>query len=186
MTYRLFVAATLHNRTIQHIIQIRNNLNKNFYFNHYKWITENNLHLTLTFLGHVEKEKLQLLEQLKLQWINDNMQFDEPLVPVKITGFPNIKKAKVLSILFKEHKELSHFKLSFERELNKLHIQYDRKDFKPHMTILRYIQPTTIDKSILDYIIEPVFLNIETISLLQSRTLPEGLQYTIITNYFQR
>ncbi len=92
-----------------------------------------NYHLTLSFLGNVSHEEIELLEE-KLRLV----KLDKP-IKCKIIGlgaFPNIKAARLVFLRI-ESEELKELAEKVRKIVNSLGFKFDY-EFKSHITIVKF------------------------------------------------
>jgi 2'-5' RNA ligase len=106
-------------------------------FPHCRWVPENQLHLTLRFIGEIEVglgHKIQTaLSDLK-----------SPGVELSLTGlgcFPNERYPRVLWVGIAPNEDLLELQQSIERKLQELEIPAERRGFTPHITLARFKSP---------------------------------------------
>lgn len=99
-----------------------------------KYVSTENLHLTLKFFGNINTKKLNQIK-ISAQKIIENFQ---PF-KIEIQGigtFPNKNHIKVIWIGIKDNKNLSQLQKELDNEYNKLGFKKER-DYKSHLTIGR-------------------------------------------------
>ncbi|WP_440059886.1 RNA 2',3'-cyclic phosphodiesterase [Thermogladius sp. 4427co] len=99
-----------------------------------KPVEEENLHITIRFIGEVEERIVaQVCEILK--------QIKHTPFQIHISGlgaFPNIEKPRVIwAGVLEGSRELTAIHDSVEKELRKIGIPPDREEFVPHLTLAR-------------------------------------------------
>ena len=109
-----------------------------------KLVPQNNWHITLAFIGHIEEDKKdELVELLKVyQWGN------EFKASVRHFGaFPAFEQAKILWMgLFKGSEQIEALAHQLRSRLDELEIPYDDKPFVPHITVARLRSPKNCTK----------------------------------------
>ncbi len=100
-----------------------------------KWVEDANLHFTFHFLGDVSDEKFpELYEHLK-QYL---VEYEEKLIIKSIEGFPNINKPRQLvGKIFSPSKEIFKLHSTFGKILQNYNIEYDKFNYRPHLTLIR-------------------------------------------------
>jgi RNA 2',3'-cyclic 3'-phosphodiesterase len=100
-----------------------------------RWIPENNLHITLKFLGEVEESKLADLKNLITESCHNFPSF-----PISIEGsgvFPNPSRPRILWIGSGECPEVIDLVQRLEQLASRIGVQPQEKPFTPHLTIGR-------------------------------------------------
>lgn len=100
-----------------------------------KLVPQQNWHLTLAFIGHLDQDRADELSALltSYKWGNS---FD---ISIKnFGGFPSLEEAKILwAGVQKGHKDITDLATEVRKQLDNLNIKYDDKPFVPHMTLAR-------------------------------------------------
>jgi len=114
------------------------------------WVEENNLHLTLKFLGNTDENLLKSICE-KLEKIAFN-QTNFSLTLCETGLFKNVKNPKILWIGINESANLDKLKFDIELGMENFAYQIDKKDFSPHLTIgrIKWIE----NKKLLENLIE--------------------------------
>jgi 2'-5' RNA ligase len=115
-----------------------------------RWVAENNLHLTIMFLGDTEEQKI-LGIQAKLKEMTENLPVFS--VTIKNVGvFKNFRDPRIIWFGIEENKELLQLKKIVENQIAPFGFLPEARKFLPHMTIgrIKYLQ----NKKILQQIIE--------------------------------
>jgi len=132
---RLFIAIELPKTVQKEIHTLQNALKKTY--QDIKWVNPQNIHLTLKFLGYVEKEKIgkiiECLNKLTKEFNAFNISLDR-----KINAFPEIKYPRVLWVGIDEGKDkVIRINQRLEDELEKIDFKKEEREFTPHLTIAR-------------------------------------------------
>lgn len=103
------------------------------------WVKPENIHLTLKFLGHIEKH---LLERIiaGLEAVS-SMHGPFKLTTSGVGGFPGLKNPRVVWLGIMESVQLTRLWQDIEQRLKGLGlepaIEDERRGFKPHLTLCR-------------------------------------------------
>ncbi len=147
-----------------------------------KWVKPENFHITLKFLGEVNKDEADTLkEELK----DTSFPFDE--FPYKYQGlkvFPHPDNPRVIvTPVTMGEKKLQEIYSIIEEMVTDLGFEPDERDFKPHLTLGRvkdnHLKDEVSDffsRLSDDYVIN-VLDQMEKISLVESNLTPEGPEY---------
>ena len=158
-----------------------------------KWITPENLHLTIKFLGNIPEKRLDKIikniENLKLN-INIKMAIDSYGV------FPPKGIPKVFWISFKEkegNNELVPLFKKVEQELVKLGFDKEKRRFTPHLTIARLKLKSKKKSEEFNKLLEIFkghfnktkkgFFTIDKLTLFKSELKPSGAVYSKIREF---
>ena len=100
-----------------------------------KWTRDENIHLTLKFIGEINKNKLEELIRKREENISDIIKFK-----MIIRGFGAFKKNGILTIFWagvEKSKELYKLYNLIEDSCHNLGIKKDLRNFVPHITLGR-------------------------------------------------
>ncbi|MDH4330880.1 MAG: RNA 2',3'-cyclic phosphodiesterase [Candidatus Moranbacteria bacterium] len=102
-----------------------------------RWSREENLHITLSFLGHVDDEMLSNICEKVCNAVEEIDIFDMDMSKIEL-GPEGGKDAKMFWFSGEASDELKKLQSSIERELGFFH--EDKKVFRPHITLGRIKQ----------------------------------------------
>ena len=142
-----------------------------------KWVKSENFHLTVAFLGSINKEAVSPLKKI-LASINRLIETPINLRLGKLSGFPRASKARVIFVdLIGEIKRLEDLVVNVRSRLKEGKIWLDEKPFVPHLTLGRFKKPKNISRLTEKFVIKKIPFEIKKISLYQSRLFPSGAIY---------
>jgi len=146
-----------------------------------KWVSENNLHLTIKFYGDLNEQQVEkICEEIV------SPQFTHPIhYQIAQKGsFPNFKKPKVLWLGIQDNNQtLKHLFLNVEEINRKLHLPLETKNFKPHLTIGRIKFPQDLTKLVKIFQNQPFETINEkspSLTLYKSELTREGPIYSVL------
>jgi 2'-5' RNA ligase len=133
-TIRAFIAVEIDRPNKEKLLNIISSLKKSNA--DVKWINENQMHLTLKFLGNVEENKiLQISNALKP--IADNFS-PFSITFSKIGAFPNIHQPRVVWVgIQKGADELKNLSTKIEGDLEILGFPKEKRSYTAHLTLGR-------------------------------------------------
>ncbi|MBR0090374.1 MAG: RNA 2',3'-cyclic phosphodiesterase [Lachnospiraceae bacterium] len=134
------------------------------------YVPEENLHITLAFIGEVSAGMVPAIEEAIL-----NVPF-EPLT-LSLEGIGNF--GNLLYAGLKESKPLMQYVSALRRSLDENNISYDRKKFKAHITLARRVE----GKHSFSVRMPEQTLTIPGVSLMRSDRVRGGMRYTEIGYY---
>ena len=144
-----------------------------------KWVTPENIHLTLKFLGEVKEEKIPRIIQSLKEACSNVKPFN---IEIKNIGaFPNTKSPRVIWAGIEEGKEkLKELADLIEGSLIKLEFPEEERPFSCHITLGRVKTPE--NKEILCQKIgqiqfSPLSQEIKSLALFKSALTPKGPIY---------
>jgi 2'-5' RNA ligase len=141
-----------------------------------KWVKPTNLHLTLKFLGEVDKEKI---EEIKMVMENISNKFYNFKISFKGFGFfPSGNNPRVFFIATTAEETLKQISIQCEEELEKIGFKKENR-FKSHITLARLRKRRNIDclkKRLKDISLKETCL-LKEITLFKSTLTKEGPIY---------
>ena len=145
--------------------------------------TPDNIHLTLSFLGNISvKDIPHLIESLEIKITSKDFQ-------LTITGtgvFPSSKSPKVLWLgISKGIVELTLLQSQVEKSVREFKDNYENNTFIPHISIARIKKgPRKIDVlPFLNSVYSKTELDVNSISMYESKLFPEGTEYTVLETF---
>jgi len=176
---RAFIAVEIDKTNKQRLSKLISDLKKSN--TDIKWVGENQMHLTLKFLGNIEQDRVQVISGA-LKSIADNFKgFNIRLS--KIGAFPNLRRPRVIWLdIDKGAEELKSLSNKIEIELEKIGFKKEKREFKAHLTLGRVRSLKVIEN--LEKIINetdfqpPNEIKIDKLILFQSTLTPKGAIYT--------
>jgi len=178
---RLFIALNLPQNIKDQVSDLINKLAKQNSGAFIKWVKPKGLHLTLHFLGYLDKNQA---EQVKLIMQSLGGKFGELQFSLgKVSAFPNLINPRVIFLECNQVNSKSVFKLQelLGEKLIKLGIAIDKRPWKPHLTLGRVKGKCNL--KITDYKFKTKEFSVKNFDLMQSRLTPKGAEYKRIINY---
>lgn len=170
---KLFFAIRMPKKVTARIFEIQKKFPKN---PNLKLEDIEKLHLTLNFLGNINKKYLPMIED-KISQIIDKTKRFKILFNPKFVFFPNIKAPRVAIIDLSQNDELAALKEKIDQILK----IKEKREFRPHLTIARIkgrLRKNDLDRiSSLDFKV-PGFI-VKVIILFESKQRRDGSIYEI-------
>src|SRR3989338_2661620 len=133
-TIRAFIAVEIDPETRQKISELISKLKKSN--SDVKWITEDQMHLTLKFLGNIDNSKVQDISNALSSISNNFKSFAITLSG--IGAFPNLNHPRVIWLgIDKGMDALKNLSERIENEMEKLGFEKENRGFTPHLTLGR-------------------------------------------------
>ena len=181
MSKRLFIAAPVKGRTKYLLKENINKAQKSLDYN-IKWVSGENLHLTLKFLGDTNPERI---EDIKTTLTNVCSNIEKLNVFYDHFGaFPSTDYPKVLFFgLNGDINKLKNLQNNIENSLFNFGFEKEKREYTPHLTFARIRKSTNINELKHDYndFIKNndlrVFQKIDQISLIESKLYKSGPIY---------
>ncbi|ROL62134.1 RNA 2',3'-cyclic phosphodiesterase [Bacteroidetes/Chlorobi group bacterium ChocPot_Mid] len=145
-----------------------------------KWVELENLHFTYKFIGDVDIEKVpELISTIDCEL----REFNSNFILKGLGIFPNVKNPRVFFVnIINSDRRIFEIYKTIEDKLTRIGYEKEKREFRPHLTLLRVKSVTAQFQSIL-----PKFANVEFalvnkfyVNLIESQLTPKGPIYTII------
>ncbi len=173
---RLFTAIEFDDLIKSQLLDLRDNLHG------LKWVRENQLHLTLRFIGNVDDGQAAILNQ-QFQKIQDSS------LRLKIQGvgvFPDTSRARILWAGIVAERNLFALQEKIEEAIVKSGLEPETRAYHPHITLARI---KYVDREILknylekhrEWSLETVYIN--SFHLVESTLNRDGSIYHNIGTY---
>lgn len=145
-----------------------------------RWVTAENIHLTLKFLGATEEELVPGICKALSERLSYYSHFY-----INISGvgcFPDMRRPRVVWIGIEESRELNDLAAAVESEMMKLGYQAEERAYSPHLTIGRVRSQKGI-KALISALegkgaVSLGRMEIGRITLMKSELRPAGAQYS--------
>ena len=149
------------------------------------WVKEQNLHLTLKFLGFVKSKKLQAILQTIQKTANSKKAFDLKLTV--INAFPDTCRPKIIWIgPEKTPSSMLDLYNTLELNLEILGFKKEKRKFNTHITIGRVKKinkPKAVEKLIDQVKFVPQTITIKTLTLFKSTLTSQNAVYSVLGKF---
>ena len=145
-----------------------------------KWVSKDNIHLTLKFLGSVESNKIVEIKRALVESLKEEGSFSFILSELGV--FPSLSRPRVLWVGVTEGKErLREIAGKVEAALEPIGFPREKRGFSAHVTLARIKREENLGelKEKLegkDYRSRPILVS--KIAIMKSDLTPEGPIYT--------
>ncbi|MGI6490820.1 MAG: RNA 2',3'-cyclic phosphodiesterase [Pelotomaculum sp.] len=150
-----------------------------------KWVSEENLHLTLQFLGEVAPERVDSISEGIQKAAAGSKPFMLSLTGVGV--FPSVERPRVLWVgVNGDVASLTSLQKKVQREMGLLGFAPDKKKFSAHLTLARARTPrgfTAVMAKAREFAGKGAFgtARVGSIELMQSELLPGGPRYSVLS-----
>ena len=179
MGSRLFVGFKIPRKIIEIITMVRSTLNNNQKF--YNWVSGNNLHLTLLFLGNHEIDQIDNLSEKIDSTMNE---FGDFTISINGTGSFGNKNQILWLGLDKGQNQLQRINYELQIQLENYLDNQIKSKFAPHITIARKKKTeisNNIDvKNFMNSVYFPIEFHINFLTLFESINTEKGIWYNKI------
>lgn len=183
---RAFIAVEIDEQLKQKISKLISNLKKSGA--DAKWITENQMHITLKFLGNISKDKIGEISDALSIVSSDFKSFK--ITFSKIGAFPNLDHPRIIWLGIDDNgaESLKMLNKNLENTLKKSGFREEDHSFQPHLTLARIKSGRNIS-GLVKLIKETDFASgnytqINKLTLFQSTLNPGGTIYTVISEKY--
>lgn len=149
------------------------------------WSREENIHLTLKFLGEIQTSRLSDLSNAAARAVVDSLPFQLTLEETGV--FPNHGTPRVLWIGIKDESgKLAEFHSRLEEECAREGFASEERPFHPHLTIARLRKPLgarTLAEAHKEMRFEPADVTIAELLVIRSELGGEGSKYSVISKH---
>lgn len=183
--WRVFCAINLpdsvHERFRQHVARLKE------IAPHSKvgWIQDNNIHLTLKFLGATQQSRVLFLSQAAARAVDGRAPFK--IVIEQAGSFPNTGAPRVLWIgVSDESGELTALQRQFEDECVRQGFDKEDRPFHPHLTFARLRLPRdgrALAAAHKEMGFEPIEVVVSALNVIRSELSSKGAKYTVISRH---
>jgi 2'-5' RNA ligase len=136
---RVFIAIELPQKVREELAQ----LGQYFSLKKTKWVKEENLHLTLKFLGNLAEEKVEVIEKALKEKISSFPSFS--FFTGDFGAFPTPKRARVIWVgVEKGAEKVSGLAELVDQALTRLGLDLEKRQFHPHITLARLKIPQAV------------------------------------------
>ncbi len=150
-----------------------------------KWVSVENLHITLKFLGEVPEKLTEVIQQRLIGTSGRHIPFDLKLRSIGV--FPDRKRPRVVWIDIVSPEELAKLQQAIEETLETLGFTREDRAFSPHLTIgrVRSLRGRDFLLKAMEALKDIDFGNIsvDRIYLMKSDLKPAGAQYSVIAEF---
>lgn len=148
-----------------------------------KWVEQENIHITLAFLGDTEESKIKIISSLLQENCSGSGEFEFILKGAGI--FKNFREPRAIWIGIQSSDNLQRLNDRIKSGLKNKGFETDKRPFKPHLTIgrVKSLKPQTDLKNVLEKCsdIEIQKVRVKEVILFESILKPSGPLYKPIS-----
>ena len=147
------------------------------------WVRSEGIHLTLKFLGDVERTELIGIEKALTDVAGGHSPVD--LTSTMFGGFPNLRRPRVLWLGLDGGEQLINLQKDIDSSLTDFGFEREGKRYHPHLTIGR-VKSIELDSRLIqcfrDSVLQPYNWTADSIRLMSSVLKPTGAEYGILAD----
>ena len=146
-----------------------------------RWVPQQNVHLTLKFLGETPEESIPQIEAALESVCLGHRAFDLALEGVG--AFPSVNRARTLWVGAGEGAEaLTALAEDVEFALQQLGFEREKRPFHPHATVGRAKDGRAVMTGE-EPVSEPLGFSVRSVELVRSRLTDEGAVYSVAASF---
>jgi RNA 2',3'-cyclic 3'-phosphodiesterase len=144
-----------------------------------KWVTANNIHLTVKFLGDTDEKLIPRIRTV----MNETVAAFQPFESVmdRVGGFPNLMKPRVIWVGGSQPiEEAVRMSAEIDRRMHELSFEKEKRPFKAHLTLGRVREGRSISPLatyLESFKLTPIPLKLDRLVLFKSTLTPKGSIY---------
>jgi len=148
-----------------------------------KWVSTDKMHLTIKFIGEIQKNKIDQVKDILTNSLEDHASFE---IGIQHLGtYPHIKNPRVIWLGITEGAPLIEIHNQLDEALEKVAIKADRREYTPHLTLARVRRDA--ERDIVNEISDTLSqfkvdslgtITISDITLYESKLSSAGPEYT--------
>ncbi len=187
---RTFISLNIDGATKEKVSDIQTSVIQNIFLanekllDSIKWESKDKFHITLFFIGDVNKEKLKAIDNA-LSEIGSQLNFEElRFRTAGINAFPDLRYPRVIILdWINEDKKVFELSQKINSALGKIGYKSD-KQFHPHITLARVKRDKKINLSELRNInIPDLTFMVSGFYLMKSELNSKGSEYSVVKKY---
>ena len=184
-TWRVFVAIEIPKNLRAQIFEHTTQLRKALPYVRASWTREQNLHLTLKFLGEIPVAKVEALSTAARRAANEVSAFQ--IAVGGCDAFPSHGPPRVLWLGIEDPSgQLSNLQRTLEDECDRAGFPREPRPFKPHLTVARIRTPHGARELAAAHrasSFAPQNFNVSELVLMRSELGPGGSRYTPLSQH---
>jgi 2'-5' RNA ligase len=146
-----------------------------------KWTRPEGRHLTLSFLGNVDDDRVMEISHALGRAASPHPPFEASFE--EVGGFPDMHRPRVLWIGIGEGAEaMSALASSVRDELAPLGFEKEDRPFTAHLTLARFSKPRVIDE-FPEVTVQLNRFRVDGVVLFRSQLHPKGARYTALERF---
>ena len=180
---RAFIAIPIENSVKKKIAEIQDNIKTNNNWE-VKWVKPDNIHLTLKFLGDINSEDINQVENSLVKSVKNIKKFSLKIKGVGV--FPNLNKPRVIWVGINDSNSLiKNLYKRIENNMHEIGFLKEKRSFNPHLTIGRIknnILKSELKQTLIEYDQFNIDFICDSVLLYKSVLKPTGSEYSVIAD----
>ena len=177
---RTFIAAPLASPVHDFLLHHQHLIAERPWAKRVRWIAQENVHLTLRFLGTTSPQQVEILHRYLQDTLTKLSAFDIDLLqPVP---FPTIKRPRVVAAPVKRNRALEQLVACIEAQVTRVRFAPEDRPYRGHVTIGR-VKRSIPGKDLLTESPESIQTQIKSVVFFKSELTPTGAVYVKLHEY---
>lgn len=170
---RLFIAINFEERVKKQISNLIDEL-RNF-STQGKFVNEEHMHLTLEFLGEIEKDKVDIIKT-----VLNSINISAFTIELSNIGYFKRREGNIYWLGIKENKSLLELQSNIHKSLIEHGFTLEDRPYKPHITLGRkVIMNEDFNPNSLTSFVNDINIKVNSVELIKSENMKGKLMYTI-------
>ena len=171
---RLFIAVNFNNEVKAQINEIINKVKLNSIQG--KFVNEEHLHLTVEFLGEIQKKRLDLIKE-----IMNELEFGQFTLSLTKVGYFKRCEGNIYWLGVEDNDNLLNIHKKLHQSLIDKDFELQDREYKPHITMGRKVKlKDSFNINELDDTVRKIKIDINKIDLMKSEFINGKLVYSVI------
>lgn len=180
---RTFIAADLTPEILTRVGRISAHIKQQLPGGALKWVSTDNMHLTIKFIGEIQKNKITQVKDLMTHTLQDQSSFE---IGIQDLGtYPHINNPRVIWLGITQGAPLIEIHNQLDNAMRELNIRSDRREYSPHLTLARVRRDADratvkeISDNLSEFKVDLLgTITMSEITLYESKLSSEGPEYT--------
>jgi 2'-5' RNA ligase len=170
---RLFIAINFEERVKKQISNLIDELRKTS--TQGKFVNEEHMHLTLEFLGEIEKDKVDIIKT-----VLNSINISAFTIELSNIGYFKRREGNIYWLGIKENKSLLELQSNIHKSLTEHGFTLEDRPYKPHITLGRkVIMNEDFNPNSLTSFVNDINIKVNSVELMKSENMKGKLMYTI-------
>jgi 2'-5' RNA ligase len=145
-----------------------------------RWTNFNNMHITLEFLGNVDRKGLESVLRAVGETVSELKPFNIYLDRI-ILG-PNLAQPRMFWAMVYIDSNVKKLKDLVEKNLLDLGFKTEEREFRPHITLAR-ARGNQLKGKQTNIVLNNIGFEVESIEVMQSQLHPGGARYKVVESF---
>jgi len=145
-----------------------------------RWTSFDNMHITLEFLGNLDRKGLEAVLQAAEKVVSEIEPF---IVYVdRIVLGPNITHPRMFWATIRVERNITKLKRLIGQNLESLGFELEKREFRPHITLAR-AKGNQLKGKQTNIILNDIEFEVRSMEIMQSQLHPGGARYKVVESF---